>query len=141
MPSSNVPQALRSPILTADTVKIGTVTINNAETDLIIPQSGSLYLESISVTFLTSADIEFSTGTLKVYLDVTDQVTPTFVLTPTKVRDELKISSIGDFQIKSQSPGSIIIQPINPVATSFLKITAQGLSVGDKCNRLIIWRV
>ncbi len=141
MVSSEYPQALRSPQVSADTIKIGYVTINAAETDLITVQSNALYLESISVTFYTSADVEVPTATLKVYLDVTDQATPTITLTPNDLRTKAKIANLGNFQLMSQSPGSISIQPINPLATSFLKITGQGLSAGDKCYRAIVWRV
>ncbi len=140
MSSSFVPQALRSPLVTASTIKVGNVTINAAETDLITPQSGALYLESISVTFYTSADVEVETATLKVYLDSADQSTPTITLTPSDVRTKYKIANLGNFIVKSQSPGSISIEPINPFATGYLKVTGTGLASGDKCSRIIIWR-
>jgi len=127
--------------VSADTIKIGYVTIGAAETVLITTQSNALYLESISATFYDSSDVELPTATLKVYLDVTDQSTPTITLTPSDLRTKAKIASLGNFQIMSQSPGSITIQSINPIATSFLKITGQGLSAGDKCYRVIVWRV
>jgi len=139
--SSDYPQALRSPQISASTFKVGYVTINANEVDIITPQSNALYLESISVTFYTSADVEVPTATLKVYLDITNTSTPTITLTPSDLRTKAKIASLGNFQLMSQSPGSITIQSINPVATSFLKITGQGLSAGDKCYRIIVWRV
>jgi len=139
--SSDYPQALRSPQISASTVKIGSVSLVSVETDLITIQSSALYLESISVTFLTAAGVELGDARLKIYLDITNTSVPTISLTPNEVRSTYKIASLASFQIKSQSPGSISIEPINPLSTSYLRVTGTRVNATDTCSRIVIWRV
>lgn len=141
MVSSEYPQALRSPQVSADTVKIGSVSLDSAEKDLITIQTNALYLESVSVTFLNAAGTEIDGARLKIYTDITDTSTPTISLTPAEVRDTYRIASLAPFQIKSQSPGSISIEPINPLSMSYLRVTGTRVNATDVCKRIVIWRV
>lgn len=131
------PQALQEP---HSIFVYGLVALDEAEKDLITEQSGEMYFESCSVTFYDATDVELGGCTFKIYVDYTDQTTPSISITPDDLRDKYNIATIGGFFISSQSAGSIMIQAVNPDKVNFLKITGTRINATDKCYRFIKYR-
>lgn len=119
---------------------IGDITIDDVETDLITPITGIIYFESLSTTFYDSGNVENPAAILKVYMDVVNPTVPTITLLPSDLTGKFKIATLEDFVFKSQSPGSIAIEPKNPDPINWLRITGQGTAVGDYVSRIIKYR-